>query len=166
MIAIVGFVVVERRAPRPGDLGLAGTDVPLDARDRRRTIAGRGIRAAWLALTLASVVGGRSLSTYEESATSVGIGVLAGIVLLRWPIAVLAQQVLFFGWLQPRLGRYGPLLAAVLYTAYHVTSDNSLLNIAPLGAIFALTRWQTGGIRAGLAIHYAINVVLYVLSTR
>jgi membrane protease YdiL (CAAX protease family) len=80
-------------------------------------------------------------------------------VLLRWPISVLAQQTLFFGWLQPRLGDHGPRVAAMLYVAMHVANPFVLVVVTPLGFLFATLRRRTGSIRAGLVTHYILNVV-------
>ena len=165
-IVFLGFALLNGRLPSLTELGLGQPDVPPSERRSRRRIATRGILACVIVFGVFGAIGfGHSGET--GSTTGVGAMSLALVVVtfaLRWPVSVIAQQVLFFGWLQPRLGRYALPITVALYSASHVTTPASMIYIIPLGGIFALERWETGRVRAGILTHYLVNVALFALS--
>jgi membrane protease YdiL (CAAX protease family) len=110
--------------------------------------------------TLATVVGVIAILSVTEP--DISLALLVATVVVRWPISVVAQQILFFGWLQPRLGDQGPRIAALLYAAFHLANPLLMLTVIPLGFLFAYQRKRTGSIRSGLVTHYAINVAFVI----
>lgn len=166
-IAFLGFKFVAGRWPSFSELGLGQSDIAPAEQRSRRPIARRGILACVLAFGVFGAIGfghdsGGTGSTTGFAAMSAALVVITFAV--RWPISVIAQQVLFFGWLQPRLGRYGLPITIALYSLSHVATPASMIYIIPLGGVFAIERWQTGRIRASIATHYLVNVALFALS--
>jgi membrane protease YdiL (CAAX protease family) len=83
-------------------------------------------------------------------------------------MGVLAEEMLFRGWLQPALGdRVGPslavLLSAVAFSAFHLwaggaTDAISLANLMLGGLWFGLLAQRSGGLVAPVAAHLGWNV--------
>jgi Type II CAAX prenyl endopeptidase Rce1-like len=167
VIMFVGFLLTSGHPPAVADVGLVESDVAPSDRRRRRRAAALGIVLCALALgPLAALAGSGNSSnpTHLNSAMTPALLVVTFVV--RWPISVIAQQVFFFGWLQPRLGpdRRGIPIAVALFVASHAGTPTLLLIMIPIGIAFALERWQTGSVRAGIVTHYAINIALFALS--
>jgi hypothetical protein len=163
-IAVIGFRWLTGRRPSRGDFGLGDADVAIADRPRRRRVARWGYVVCALAIgPLASLGGSSGAPSHLGSMTP---ALLLVTVFVRWPVSVVAQQVFFFGWLQPRLGadRRSIMITTALFAVSHVATATALLTVLPLGVVFALERWQTGRVRAGIATHYAINVALLALA--
>ena len=61
---------------------------------------------------------------------------MPGQVQARGRVSVIAQQVLVFGWLQPRLGTQGAPDHDFPLSLSHVATPASLIHIVPLGGVY------------------------------
>jgi membrane protease YdiL (CAAX protease family) len=95
-------------------------------------------------------------------AHKVGIGVALGELLIRYPLTVLAEEGLFRGVLQPRLGRYGPVLSAVLWGSYHLQQAATIPSLILFGLLLGFFRWQQGDVRLTAALHYAGDAIFFI----
>ncbi len=127
--------------------------------------AGAALGAAGFGATLALawLQGGVVAGTVPAPALGV---LLLGVVLTFFQTGV--EEVFFRGWLQPALvARIGPAagiaIGALCFAAFHLAGGArapiSLLNILLAGLWFGLLAWRSGGIVAGLAAHFAWNVI-------
>jgi hypothetical protein len=148
-IVAVGFRRSSGHTPEPGELGCQAPTAHLLGR-RGRFVLGAAC------LVLAGVV----LASLDTN-----VLLIAATFLVRWPLSVIAQQTLFFGWLQPRLGDKGSRTAALLYAGSHIAAPALMIGVLPLGFLFASLRARTGSIRAGLAAHYIGNLVFVLAFT-
>lgn len=125
---------------------------------------GAGLGLAGLATTVlfAALNGG----LVKGPGGGAGLGILLGLGLML--VQVLAEELLFRGWLQPSLiTRCGPvagvLLGAVCFAAFHLTggvrAPLSLVNVALAGTWFGLLALRSGGLVASLAAHVVWNAV-------
>lgn len=110
--------------------------------------------AVWVAVGGATVVSAVAVAHSFDA----GGALLLATFLVRWPVSTLAQQTLFFGWLQPRLGAHNIHKTALLFIAFHVAMPMALVGAVPLGFLFAWLRSRTGSIHAGIAVHYLVNM--------
>jgi membrane protease YdiL (CAAX protease family) len=154
-ITVAGFRLETGRIPTPTDVGLG----PPTHGSRLSTKHLSAPVVALLAILLVAAL----VAVLSRAEPEADLGLLLVTVVVRWPVSVLAQQTLFFGWLQPRLGRRGVAYAALLYSAFHVANPLLMLMVVPLGFLFALMRRRTGSVRAGLVAHYVGNVVFVVV---
>jgi membrane protease YdiL (CAAX protease family) len=115
------------------------------------------------AFGLSALVGSSAGNAHAYgSVRHVGVGLAAAELLIRYPATVLAEEALFRGWLQPRLGRNGPVTAAVLWGMYHLQQISTIPSIIGFGLILGLIRWWTRTIRVTGVLHYLSNAVFYV----
>jgi len=84
-------------------------------------------------------------------------------LLVRIPLTVFTEELLFRGYLQPRLGRWAPVTVGVLFACYHLGQWWTILELIPFGIALGVLRWWTGSLIPGAAAHYAGNAV-YLLS--
>jgi hypothetical protein len=166
-LTVAGLVVYLHRAPHPSDAALA---MPLPHTGHRRARVRSMTTPLCIALPAVAAVLVVLVQLGDEQAfatdgRSIGLPLLLVTLAVRWPLAVLAQQAFFFGWLQPHLGARGMQLAAVLYAAYHLQVA-TLVALLALGFLFAWLRARTGTIHAGMAAHYIVNVFLFAAGMR
>ena len=153
-IPLIGFRALTGRHPTPADLGITGSDAPRERPpDRRRAGSTTVVVLGLVGVVVVLALAGPHMSP----------ALLLATTLVWWPISVLAQQTLFFGWLQPRLGSHGPRTAALLYVAMHVFHPLQVLLVIPLAFLFAKLRRETGSIRAGMVVHYLGFVAVTVV---
>ena len=91
-----------------------------------------------------------------------GFGLILAEVLIRYPLNVFAEEAFFRGWLQPRLGANGPVLAAVLWGAYHLQQVSTIPSLVLLGLGLGALRWWQGHVRSTAAVHYVADVVFFL----
>jgi membrane protease YdiL (CAAX protease family) len=91
-----------------------------------------------------------------------GVALILAELLVRYPLTVFAEEAFFRGWLQPRLGRGGPALSAVLWGLYHLQQVKTIPQLIPYGVALGLLRWWRGNVRASAAVHYLGNVVFFL----
>lgn len=82
---------------------------------------------------------------------------------LRIPLTVLVEEAFFRGFLQPRLGRFGPAWSALLFAVYHLPQWWTIPSLIPTGLVLGGARWWFGTIWLAAALHYAGNAI-YLLS--
>jgi membrane protease YdiL (CAAX protease family) len=73
---------------------------------------------------------------------------------LRYPLTIVSEEAMFRGWMQPRLGRNGPLLSALLWAVYHLQQAAPIPSLILFGLVLGFVRWWTGNIRVGGVLHY------------
>ena len=146
-IAIGGFRILARRFPALREVGL-----PAHPWGRARLAAGF---FGAVSLTIVAVM---------AIDPDLSMPLVLAIVVVRWPVSVVAEQVLFFGWLQPRLADHRLRTIVLLFAAYHLYSPVLAVLVAPLGLAFAHLRRRTGTIYSGIALHWIVEVGFLSLS--
>ena len=96
------------------------------------------------------------------SVRQVGLGLAAAELLVRYPISVFVEEAFFRGWMQPRLGRYGPVLSALLWAAWHLQQISTIPSLILFGLVLGFLRWWTGTIRVSGILHYLSNAAFFV----
>ena len=126
--------------------------------------------ATWTIDQLWSVVPGPSWAlgnpdTYKGTfPIDVTVALVAFQLLVRIPLTVATEELLFRGWLQPRIGRWAPVTTGVLFALYHGTSQWwTVVELIPFGIALGVLRWWTGSLLPGATAHYAGNAI-YLLS--
>jgi membrane protease YdiL (CAAX protease family) len=160
-LAVLAWAV-SRFERRRLDAQVAGL-VP-DRDERRAPYPWRGaLVVALLALIAAATVGSSSAdtSTYGDTRT-VGLALAAAELLVRYPLTVLAEEALFRGWMQPRLGVGGPVLSAVFWAAYHLQQVSTIPSLMLIGLGLGFVRWLTGTVRVTAPLHYAADAAFFV----
>jgi len=84
-------------------------------------------------------------------------------LLIRIPLTVAAEELLFRGFLQPRMGRWAPVTVGVLFACYHLSQWWTIPQLIPLAIALGVLRWWTGSLLPGAAAHYAGNAI-YLLA--
>ncbi|MEX2538559.1 MAG: CPBP family intramembrane glutamic endopeptidase [Actinomycetota bacterium] len=172
-IATVTVMIVAIRKLEHGPLtaetvGL--TPVAPKARNDRTAIALPAIIGLTLiAMFWAQIPGLKSLAA-AGSASSYEAGTISGGLLLfellgRYPMQVVAEEVFFRGYMQPRLTVAAPVLGGVLFALYHLQQWQTIPSLIPLGIALGLLRWWLGSIWPGVAFHYLGNA-MFILSLR
>jgi len=118
-----------------------------------------GAAAVGLSLLVGSSAG--NASAYG-TVDHVGVGLALAELLVRYPATVLAEEAFFRGWLQPRLGRDGPVIAAVLWGLYHLQQIATIPSIIVFGLILGWIRWRTQTIRITGLMHYLSNAIFFI----
>jgi membrane protease YdiL (CAAX protease family) len=77
---------------------------------------------------------------------------------------VFAEEAFFRGWLQPRLGRHGPVLSAVLWGGYHLQQTSTIPSLILFGLALGALRWWRGTVRIGAGFHF-VGDAAFFLST-
>ena len=144
--------------------------------ERRRVLRAGDAPGRWALIGLVTGVGGLSACVvyvwlHGGWQPEVNPPVPQGFLVLGLTIAfmgVLAEELLFRGWLQPALeDRVGPqwavLLSAVAFSAFHLwaggaTDAISLANLLLGGLWFGLLAQRSGGLVAPIAAHLGWNV--------
>jgi len=112
--------------------------------------------ATWLSNHLADPI--------NPAARGTVLMLLGGSALLLFQTA--SEEFFFRGWIQPALAKHfgsatgiaGAAIAFALLHVYGGTRDPmSILNLALGGGLFGLLAWQTGGLAAPIAAHFAWN---------
>lgn len=83
-------------------------------------------------------------------------------LLIRYPLTVIAEEAMFRGWMQPRLGRNGPVLSALLWAVYHLQQVSTIPTLVLFGLALGAVRWWRGNVRSSGLLHYASNAVFFV----
>ena len=119
--------------------------------------------ASVAALVLSATIG-RSASDASAygNAHEAGTALVLAEVLLRYPLTVFAEEAFFRGWLQPRLGRNGPVLSAVLWAVYHLQQTSTIPSLVVFGLALGALRWWRGTVRVGATAHYLADVVFFL----
>jgi membrane protease YdiL (CAAX protease family) len=112
----------------------------------------------------ASVANG---STYGM-VTDASLPLTLAMVLVRYPLTVLAEEALFRGWLQPRLTWAPPVLSGILWGGYHVFLQplSTVPSLMCFGIALGLIRRWTGDIRATATIHYVLDAGFFLINYR
>ncbi len=164
-ILAVSVIAASGHLPGTGELGLAHSPLSRHERHQRLRLAGFGTCVAVAGFLLVSRIGiGRdpmSADSYSQSA-HVGAGVAALALAVRYPLTALAEETLFRGWLQPRLGRFGIPITAALWASYHVTQPATIPALFFLGLSLGVARWVYGSVRVGIVAHYLIDAAFFV----
>lgn len=169
-LAVLAFAVVafEKRRPDLRDGGLVSTSPSARAERARVAIPGA---VALVVLTFAwdSVPELRQLAS-SGSGSSFNAGTVTAPPLIfelavRYPINVLAEEMFFRGFLQPRISRAAPVVTGVLFGLYHLQQWETIPSLIPYGIALGLLRWWLGSIWPGAALHYVGNA-LFILSLR
>ena len=144
--------------------------------ERRRVVRAGDAPGRWGLIGLASGIGGLSACVlyvwlHGGWQSEINPAVPRGFIALGLAIAlmgVLAEELLFRGWLQSALeDRVGPqgavLLSAVAFSAFHwvaggATDAISLANLLLGGLWFGLLAQRSGGLVAPIAAHLGWNV--------
>lgn len=150
--------------------------VVLGAIERRRVLRIGDTPGRWGLIGLVSGIGGLSACVlyvwlHGGWQSEANPAVPPGFLALGFAIAllgVLAEELLFRGWLQPALqDRVGPqwavLLSAVAFSAFHLWAGGandavSLANLLLGGLWFGLLAQRSGGLVAPIAAHLGWNV--------
>lgn len=113
---------------------------------------------------VASLLAGASASSGSSFGEphKVGVALALGELLVRYPLTVVAEEALFRGILQPRLGRNGPVLSAVLWAAYHLQQTSTIPSLVLFGLVLGYLRWQRGNVRLTAALHYAGDAIFFI----
>lgn len=144
--------------------------------ERRRVLRAGEAPGRWGALGLATGVGGLATCVvyvwlHGGLRPEANPPVLQGYIALGLVIAfigVLAEEMLFRGWLQSALddrlgGQWAVLLSAIAFSAFHLwaggaTDSISLANLLLGGLWFGLLAQRSGGLVAPIAAHLGWNV--------
>jgi membrane protease YdiL (CAAX protease family) len=86
------------------------------------------------------------------------LGVLLAEILIRYPLTAIVEESFFRGWLQPRLGRRGPVLSALLWSFYHLQQVSTIPFLIIFGLGLGALRWWLGNIRVSTCVHYFSDV--------
>jgi membrane protease YdiL (CAAX protease family) len=151
----------EHRRPGAVDVGLA-----LDPTER---LPSARVAVPALVLAVAAIVvvpnifganagSGASYGTIHKA----GLLLILGELLLRYPLTVMAEEMFFRGWLQPRLGPWGPVLSGVLTGLYHLQQAATIPQSIMIGIVLGVIRWWTGTIRAGVVVHYISDASFFL----
>lgn len=100
-------------------------------------------------------------STYGSS-HHVGLALALAELIVRYPISVLTEEAMFRGWMQPRLGPNGPVIAALLWGAYHLQQVSTIPSLVLFGILFGLVRWWLGNVRLTGIVHLASNALFFI----
>ena len=123
------------------------------------------IAVAVAAMAISLLVGNSATSgSSYGTAHTVSMWVVGGEVVLRYPLTVFAEETLFRGILQPRLGRYGPVLAAVCWGCYHLQQASTIPQLIAFGIGLGYLRWRTGSVRVTGIAHYLGDAIFFVLT--
>jgi membrane protease YdiL (CAAX protease family) len=116
-----------------------------------------------VALALSQLVGADPTSgaTYGP-VHEAGFALAVGELLVRYPTTVLVEEAMFRGWMQPRLGVYGPVLSAVVWAGFHLQQVETIPQIVLFGLALGWIRWWTGSVRVTGAVHYVSNAAFFV----
>jgi len=85
-------------------------------------------------------------------------------LLVCYPLTVVAEETFFRGWLQPRLGPWGPISSALLWSGYHLEQWRTIPSLIPLGIILGVVCWWTGNVRTSSVLHYLSNAIFFIAS--
>ena len=84
------------------------------------------------------------------------IGALALLILVRYPLTVVAEETIFRGYLQRYLG-WGIVLSSFAFAAYHVMQWRTIPSLLPYAfALGVLAAW-TGSLFVGGVLHYVMD---------
>jgi membrane protease YdiL (CAAX protease family) len=97
-------------------------------------------------------------------ARHVGLALAAAELGVRYPLTVVAEETFFRGWMQPRLGRHGPVIAAVLWAGSHLQQANTIPSLVVVGLFLGLVRWWRGDVRVSGVLHYVSDAAFFVLT--
>jgi membrane protease YdiL (CAAX protease family) len=123
------------------------------------------IAVAAVSVTLWLLVGNSATSGSSYGRThTVGLWLLLAEVLVRYPLTVLAEEALFRGVLQPRLGRYGPVLSALCWGCYHLQQASTIPQLVAFGIGLGYMRWRFGNVRLTGIVHYLGDAAFFVIT--
>lgn len=94
----------------------------------------------------------------------VGAWLLACELILVYPLTVLAEELVFRGWLQPKLGRWAPVMSGLFWAAQHLQQWRTIPSLIPLGIGLGIIRWWSGTIRITGTLHYLSDSTFFVLN--
>jgi hypothetical protein len=157
------------REPAPKRLSVVGyrqlRSWPSGEAQRRTRKAVAGIAVAivlYLPLSFLGTSAGNP-SAYG-SVHRASLALLLSQLLVCYPITVFAEETFFRGWLQPRLGPWGPIASALLWSSYHLEQWRTIPSLIPLGIILGVICWWTGNVRSSSVVHYLSNAVFFLTS--
>lgn len=78
-------------------------------------------------------------------------------LLLRIPLTVFTEEALFRGYLQPRIPVAAPVIAGLLFAAYHLNQWWTIPQLVPFSLALGVLRWWTGSVWPGAVMHYLGN---------
>jgi membrane protease YdiL (CAAX protease family) len=139
-------------------LGLSGSAA---SRDRFPTVLALlvGVVAVGVSALVGSSAGSASsFGTVHHAGLALGLAEL----LVRYPLTVMAEETFFRGWMQPRLGSDGPVLAALLWAAYHLQQVATIPSLVIVGLFLGLLRWMTGNVRLSGVLHYISDAAFFI----
>ena len=94
----------------------------------------------------------------------VSLALVLSQLLICYPLTVFAEESFFRGWLQPRLGPWGPISSALLWSGYHLEQWRTIPSLIPLGIILGVICWWTGNVRSSSVLHYLSNAIFFLTS--
>jgi membrane protease YdiL (CAAX protease family) len=92
----------------------------------------------------------------------VGLALGLAEIVIRYPLTVLAEEALFRGWMQPRLGSRGPVLSALLWACYHLQQVSTIPSLVIFGLVLGFLRWWKGNVRASGVLHYCSDAIFFL----
>jgi membrane protease YdiL (CAAX protease family) len=115
------------------------------------------------AVALSMTVGSSATSSNSYGGSHhVGVGLAIAEIVVRYPLTVLVEEAFFRGFMQPRLGRNGPVFSALLWGLYHLQQASTIPSIVVFGLILGLIRWWTRTVRVTGTLHYLSNAAFFV----
>jgi len=167
-LGVLALAVRRSLGPKQTLSSLGFTNEPGWTADDRRSHTGLAI----LGLALAGCLGvpmsllGSSLASASSYGVAhhAGPGLIVTELLAVYPLTVLAEETVFRGWLQPRLGRWGPLISGVLWAGQHLQQWRTIPSLIPLGIGLGVIRWWRGNIRLTSGLHYASDGLFFLLN--
>ncbi len=114
---------------------------------------------SWLPDWYLNLVDTDALGDYTASAWVVTIALY---ILLNVVIGPVVEELYFRGYLLPRmssLGRWAPLVNAVLFSLYHFWTPWAFLSRIAGVAPFVYAVWWKRNIRLGMAVHVGLNAI-------
>ena len=118
---------------------------------------------AGAAIAASSLIGSSATSSSSYGQVHhVGLALGLGELLVRYPVTVASEELLFRGWMQPRLGRNGPVLSALLWSLYHLQQAATIPSLILFGLGLGLLRWWTGNVRLSGTLHYISNAAFFI----
>ncbi len=91
-----------------------------------------------------------------------GAALAAAELVIRYPLTVFCEEAMFRGWMQPRLGRNGPVLSALLWGAYHLQQASTIPSLVLFGLALGLLRWLRGNVRLTGGVHLASDAAFFI----
>jgi len=151
---------VTRERIDSGNLGLSG-------RPHRRSPYPVGLAVVVGAVaTVAAIVSSTSATNASTYGRVHHVGLALGLaeIIVRYPLTVIAEEALFRGWMQPRLGRNGPVLSALLWAGYHLQQVATIPSLVIFGLVLGFIRWHRGNVRGTGVLHYCSDAIFFLFN--